>query len=139
MAALNEPDPALRQQLERAAEGLLYTSESDRPFEFFFLPGTGDRPPGAEAFAQLVGAEPGAPLQERDLDTFFQRHAEKADPADGPAQAIRPRFEQLRETLRTALRWTTVYRMGQVEVQCYVVGGDGRGNLTGLRTVAVET
>lgn len=135
----NKPDPALRERLERDAEGLLYTSESDRPFEFFFLPGAGDQPPGAEAFARLAGAEPGAPVGERDLDKFFQRHVEGADPADAAGQAARPRYERLRETLRSELRGTTVYRVGTVEVQCYVVGGDGRGNLAGLRTVAVET
>lgn len=135
----NELDPALRERLEREAEGLLYGSESDRPFELFFLPGAGDRPPGVEAFARLVGAEPGVPLEERDLDEFFLRHAETSDPYDTEAQRIRPRYEQFRETLRHELRWTTVYRIGRIEVQCYVVGGDGRGNLAGVRTVAVET
>lgn len=132
-----QPDSALRERLEQAAEGLTYSSESDRPFEFFFLPGAGDRPPGAEAFAQLVGAEPG-PREERDLDDFFARHTETSDPYDNEAQRIRPRYEALREMLRE-LRWATVYRIGRIEVQCYVVGGDGRGNLAGLRTVAVET
>ena len=132
-------DRALRERLEREAEGLLYGSESDRPFEFFSLPGAGDRPPGVEAFSRLVGAEPGAPLEERDLDEFFLRHAETSDPHDAEAQRVRPRYGRLRETLRNELRWTTVYRIGRIEVQCYVVGGDGRGNLAGLRTVAVET
>jgi hypothetical protein len=134
-----QADPTLRERLEREAEGLTYTSESDRPFEFFLLPGAGDRPPGVEAFARLVGAEAGTPLEERDLDEFFLRHAETSDPYDTEAQRIRPRYERLRETLRNELRWTTVYRIGRIEVQCYVVGGDGRGNLAGLRTVAVET
>lgn len=134
-----QPDPALRERLERAAEGLTYTSESDRPFEFFFLPGAGDRPPGVDAFARLVGVEAGAPREERDLDDFFARHTDTSDPYDTEAQRIRPRYEALRELLRNELRWTTVYRAGRIEVQCWVVGGDGRGNLAGLRTVAVET
>ena len=139
MTDSNVADPALRERLEREAEGLTYTSESDRPFEFFFLPGAGDRPPGAEAFARLAGAPESAPVEERDLDDFFMRHAETSDPYDAEAQRIRPRYEALRETLRHELRWTTVYRIGRIEVQCYVVGGDGHGNLAGVRTVAVET
>lgn len=131
------PDPELRERLEREYEGLTYGSESDRPFEFFFLPGGGHAPPGAEAFGRLIGAA-GA-VEERDLDDFFMRHVETIDPYDTEAQRIRPRYEALRETLRTALRGTTVYRTGRVEVQCYVVGGDGRGNLAGVRTVAIET
>jgi hypothetical protein len=131
------PDPGLRERMERAVEGLTYGSESDRPFEFFFLPGGGDAPPGAEGFGRLIGAA-GA-VEERDLDDFFMRHAETSDPADTEAQRIRPRYEALREMLRTELRGTTVYRTGRVEVQCYVVGGDGKGNLVGVRTVAIET
>jgi hypothetical protein len=131
------PDPALRERLERAAEGLTYTSESDRPFEFFFLAGAGEVPPGAEAFGTLVGAA--GVVEERGLDDFFMRHIETIDPADTEAQRIRPRYEALRETLRTALRGTTVYRTGRIEVQCHVVGGDGKGNLAGMRTVAIET
>lgn len=131
------PDPGLRERVERAAEGLTYGSESDRPFEFFFLPGGGDAPPGAEAFGARVGAA-GA-VEERGLDDFFMRHVETIDPADTESQRIRPRYEALRELLRTELRGTTVYRTGRVEVQCYVVGADGRGNLAGVRTVAIET
>jgi Nuclease A inhibitor-like protein len=132
------PDAALRERLEREVEGLVYSSESDRPFEVFFLPGAGDRPPGVDAFARMIGAPEDARREERDLDDFFARHTDTSDPYDEEAQRIRPRYETLRETLR-ALRWTTVYRIGRIEVQCYVVGGDGRGNLVGVRTVAVET
>jgi hypothetical protein len=131
------PDAGLRERLEKAAEGLTYGSESDRPFEFFFLPGGGDAPPGAEAFGALIGVE-GA-VEERDLNDFFMRHIETIDPADTEAHRIRPRYEALRETLRTELRGTTVYRTGRVEVQCFVIGGDGQGNLAGVRTVAIET
>ena len=130
-------DAELRRHLEQAAEGLTYTSESDRPFEFFFLAGGGDAPPGAEAFGRLIGAE-GA-VEERSLDDFFMRHIETIDPADTESHRIRPCYEALRETLRTELRGTAVYRTGRVEVHCYVVGGDGKGNLAGVRTVAIET
>ena len=136
---LDTMDPALRERLARESAGLTYTSESDRPFEPFVLPGAGDRPPGVDAFARLVGAPADAPREERDLDDFFARHTDTSDPYDAETQRIRPRYEALRETLRTALRWTTVYRTGRIEVQCWIVGGDGRGNLVGLRTVAVET
>lgn len=131
------PDGGLRERLERECAGLTYGSESDRPFEFYFLPGGGDVPPGPEAFGGLIGAT--GPVEERSLDDFFMRHIETVDPQDTEALRMAPRYEALRETLRTALRGTTVYRTGRVEVQCYVVGGDGRGNLAGVHTVAIET
>ena len=46
----------VRHRLEQAAEGLLYTSESDRPFEPFALAGGGAGwPYGAEEFARRIG------------------------------------------------------------------------------------
>lgn len=136
---MTAPDPELRQALEAASAGLVYTSEADRPFTFFFLPGGGDEPPGPAAFARLLGEAQGVVAEERSLDDFLARHAETSDPWDAAAQRIRPRYEALRELVRTRLRGATVYRLGRIEVRCYVVGGDGKGNLAGLGTVAIET
>ncbi|HEY0038299.1 MAG TPA: nuclease A inhibitor family protein [Longimicrobium sp.] len=127
----------LRHAVEEAADGLVYTSESDRPFEWFQLP-RADWPLAAEDFARAIGAAPGTPLGERDLDEFFKRHIETSDPYDARAQEIRPRYEALRELLRRHLRDVRVYRVGYVEVACYVVGGIDAG-VAGVRTVAVET
>lgn len=128
----------LRRAVEEAAEGLVYSSESDRPFEWFELPGA-DWPLSLRDFARAVGAEREAPLEERDLDGLFRRHVETSDPYDERAQEIRPRYEELRELLRRSLRDLRVYRVGRVEVACYVVGRAESGAVAGVRTVAVET
>lgn len=134
------PDPDLRARLEGAAEGLLYTSESDEPFDFFFLPGgAAGWPYGAEEFARRAGLEGAEPAEERTLDRFFAPHIEGTDPADTRSREIRPRYEALKELLRTALGEVRVFRTGSVRIQCYVVGDDGHGNLAGLRTLAIET
>ncbi|HEX2202510.1 MAG TPA: nuclease A inhibitor family protein [Longimicrobium sp.] len=140
MADARDPDPALRAALEEAAEGLLYTSESDRPFAYFALPGGADGwPYGADEFARRLGLPEGTRLEERDLDQFLARHIETSDPYDVEAQRIRPRYEALKETLRATLRDVRVFRAGAVEIACYLVGADGRGNLAGLTTTAIET
>jgi hypothetical protein len=41
--------------------------------------------------------------------------------------------------LSTRLRDARVYRLGKIEVRCYIAGLDGAGNIAGLKTVAVET
>jgi hypothetical protein len=130
----------LRPRLEDAAEGLVYTSESDRPFEWFELAGgAAGWPYGAGEFARRIGAAAGAPVEERTLDRFFKPHIETTDPYDTRAQEIRPRYEALKKLLATSLRDVRVFRVGRIEIGCYVVGADGGGNLAGLRTVAVET
>lgn len=133
------PDPSLRQRIESAAEGLLYTSESDYPFDWFFLPGGAvGWPYGAEEFARRASIAADRP-EERALDRFLAPHIENSDPIDTRAQAIRPRYEALKKTLRESVAEIRVFRLGQTEVHHYAVGDDGRGNLAGLHTVAVET
>jgi hypothetical protein len=132
-------DPRLRAELEAAVEGLVYSSEGDYPFEVFFLPGVPVDGLDAREFARLMGAGEEEPVRERGLDDFMARHTERSDPWDAQAQAIRPRYERLTELLRERLQGVRVFRYGRMHVQCYAVGGDGRGNLAGLHTVAVET
>jgi Nuclease A inhibitor-like protein. len=135
-----EPHPKLQEELERASAGLVYSSESDRPFEFFSLryPGRSSPPQPAE-FAKLVGAANTTPAEQRSLVDFFARHTATSDPYDSEAQNIRPRYEALMRVLSTRLRDARVYRLGKIEIQCYIAGLDGAGNLAGLKTVAVET
>jgi hypothetical protein len=130
----------LRERLESAVEGLVYSSESDRPFEFFALPvGTEGDPLSPSGFGRVLGVAPGTPIEERTLDAFLARHTHRSDAYDSRAQEIRPRYERLQSTLESALRDVRVFRLGRVEVACYIVGRDASGDLAGLRTVAVET
>ncbi|MEJ7718866.1 MAG: nuclease A inhibitor family protein [Thermoleophilaceae bacterium] len=98
-----------------------------------------DRAISAEQFARLVGAPPGTPAGERDLDAFLARHLERSDPYDTEAQRLRPRYEQLKTALRTTLADVRVFRVGAVEVRCYIVGRTPNNSLAGLVTTAVET
>jgi hypothetical protein len=130
----------IRERLEKAAEGLTYTSESDRPFEPFALPGGGAGwPYGVEEFARRIGAPADAPMQEQSLYPLFAPHIERTDPYDTRTQALRPRYEALRALLAAELRDVRVFRIGRIEIDCYAVGEDGAGNLAGVHTVAVET
>jgi hypothetical protein len=139
-AAAGEADPKLREELERASSGLVYSSESDRPFEFFSLPYPGKRAsPSVSDFARLVKAPPESPVEARSIENFFARHTTMSDPYDGEAQRIRPRYEELVRLLSRRLRDVKAYRIGKIEVSCYVAGLDAHGNLAGLKTTAIET
>lgn len=139
-AAAGEGDPKLREELERASSGLVYSSESDRPLEFFSLPYPGKRAsPSATDFARLVAAPAESPVEARSLEHFFARHTTTSDPYDTEAQKIRPRYEELVRVLTRSLRDARVYRVGKIEIACYVAGLDAHGNLAGLKTIAIET
>lgn len=131
----------LREILESAAEGLTYSSESDRPFRFVSLESGGkDWPLSPEDFARRVRDETlEPPFEQRSLDQFFKRHIEATDPYDKETQTLRPRYEKLKKILESSLRSPIVIRCGRIEVNCFIVGADANGNIAGLRTEAVET
>lgn len=130
----------LRERLAAACEGLVYSSESDRPLHVFFREApAAPAPLDAAAFALLVGAAPDDPVETRSLDRFLARHIDMVDPADALAWERLPRYEALKALLVSELYGVTVYRIGRVQVRCYAVGHDAAGNLAGIETVAIET
>jgi hypothetical protein len=135
----------LLSRLAEASDGLVYSSESDRPFRVFNLPaermaGTGAGwPVDGRTFAALVGAEPDEPVEERSLDDFFFPHIECVEPVDRQAWERLPRYDALKALLIRELEAVRVIRIGRVQVRCYLVGRDADGGISGLETVAIET
>lgn len=78
-------------------------------------------------------------MEVRSVDEFFARHTTTSDPYDGETQRIRPKYEALVRLLSRRLRDVKAYRIGTIEIACYVAGLDAEGNLAGLKTVAIET
>ncbi len=138
-AAPSRSARATRRRLERAAAGLLYTSEADHPFDYVFLD-AGARPPLTEAaFRAAAGVPADSAVERWTLDEFFARHIERVDPADPVAAALVPRYRALKGVLRSSAAGVRVFRVGRVVIRCYVVGVDARGAVVGLATTAVET
>jgi hypothetical protein len=134
------PKPSvIKLALERAAAGLLYTSESDYPFVYFFHQGPVARPLTVATFRAALAIRAATPVEVISLDAFFARHIERVDPYDSVAVSLVPRYVALRETIRTVVRDPVVFRVGTIAIDCYVVGTDRDGNIVGLTTIAIET
>ena len=131
----------LREALERAADGLLYGSESDRPIEFVQF--AGDTRPVASLqpadVAALVGA-PGARATERPAERFLEQHTARFDPEDARSVELAPRYRALQTLVLKSFPVVRLFRVGEIEIQVLVLGNHPVSNeLTGLATVAVET
>ncbi len=113
--------------LTRAAEGLLYPSESDSPFVPFRFAGI-----GADSALQVIAdrTAPGTRIREQALDEFF---AELLNSEDGEG------YRALRQTLESHLVDLKVFRVGTINVDIYLIGQTATGDWAGLRTTSVET
>lgn len=147
-AGAGAADDPLRARLEAVADGLLFISEGDAPFEFFRLPAppaedaAGDDAGGpltVEEFRAALGVGGDVRVEAVPLDRFFAGHVEDADPADPVMRRQVPRFRALRETLRRELSGVRVFRVGEVEVRAYVAGRAPDGGVAGLATTLYET
>lgn len=138
MTRVGDSAAETRRRLEEAADGLLYSSEGDHPFTWVELPAPAG-PLDADAFRALIGADPGTRVEEVDLARFLRHHTDAVDPYDERAQALRPRYERLRDVLVDRLAPVRVFRVGTVRIDCYLVGPGPDGRLAGLHTVAIET
>jgi hypothetical protein len=132
-------DP-VRERIERAAEGLVYSSESGRPFEFRRFPAVAIPVTrlSATELASLAGAR-GGDVQEITLDELLARHIERADALDVESQRLIARYEAFRDVIRESLADVRVVRHGRIEVRCFVLGNDpATGEIAGVETVAME-
>lgn len=123
--------------LAEAADGLIYISETDAEI----IPVCGEKVEAVTRVAvlRLAGADQVAPIEETAADSFFERLTAIRD-WFGPRETERAaRFARLRDTLYSGLTDLTVYRIGRIRVDIYIVGKDGEGRIAGVRTRAVET
>lgn len=128
-----------RERVESAAEGLLFISETESPFEYEELPGNAPPELTADAVRAALGEPEGTPASELSLDRFLAGHIEEADPADPVAQENVGRFRALKQALAESLADVRVFRVGDVQVRYHALGRTPDGRVAGLSASALET
>jgi hypothetical protein len=124
-----------RNEVEKLTEGLLYMSESDAPLKYFELGEEAARqwpPQTAELFLEMIGEEPNIPMQDSPPEKFFEELL-------GGNEEREDQVEALRKTIMTELENVRLYRVGEIEIEIYLLGKDGSGKVCGLQTLSVET
>lgn len=126
---------AQKSRLLKASEGLLYPSESDYPFTYFSFDGSSL--PGPEEFLQLTG-QTGQPITQVNFDDLFGRLT-RIEPGMDPQQIkAAQRFRLLERAFRATFKDLTVYRVGEIQIQIYIIGLSTCG-VGGLQTISIET
>jgi Nuclease A inhibitor-like protein len=122
--------------LTTATTDLLWSSESDEPFEIVTWPqGTAMQP------TALLGnlADPDVQIETMTLRDLFAPVLTIADWYEEAELAQVNRYTDLLHAIESHLAQPQVFRVGEVEIAIYIVGTTPDGDLVGLKTHVVET
>jgi histidine triad (HIT) family protein len=116
-------------ELEKAAKGLMFPSESDAPMKAFIWADAGDKL-NQDRLRELAKVETGTAIETTSLDEVL-----KTVPSEDM-----PRFQTLADTIKQQLSGVKVFKVGdEAERDVYIVGRTADGHLAGLKTTVVET
>jgi hypothetical protein len=124
-------------QLKATSEGLFWTSESEYPFEVFLWEGAARLT--HEEVIQKTGHSPESPIETISVDDFFSVATTSEDWHGDEEKEIVAKFQALVQTIKLNLANSTVYRLGKIEIDVYIIGEIPSGSLAGLSTKVVET
>lgn len=127
----------LAARIKETADGLFYMSETDAEI----LPFSGKKAEtisSAELLNQIEGKKD-SHIEEKDFTEFFARLTEIQDWFGDEERAAAQKFDTLKNLLQNNLRDLKVFKIGEIQIDIYVVGLDAENTLTGIQTKAVET
>ncbi|MCW3075275.1 MAG: hypothetical protein JWP69_2344 [Flaviaesturariibacter sp.] len=121
--------------IQKAAEGLLFISESEHPFEIISF----DKPAvSMKDYLKIRANKETEEAEAQTLDYFFRNVVRNGD-GNEAGEKTAERFRQLQSILQQTLTNICVYRIGSVQVDAFIVGELPDGSYAELRTLLIET
>ena len=124
-----------KERFDQLTEGLLFMSETDAPLTYYELspeksqewpPSTGGQ------FLQLIGEDPETPVEKLAPEKFFRDLRPGNEDREDQVAA-------LQKAMTGELLNLAGFRVGEIQIQIFVLGKDDSGNVCGLQTLSVET
>ena len=125
-------------ELETACENLLWRSEADYPFEVVVLL-LDQQSFTVETLLDNGDYPDNTPVTVVSLDDFFKQALVERAWFDSRELKRVERYRNLRDLLETTLENLQVYRLGEVEIDVYILGGTEDSQVIGVKTQTVET
>ena len=127
----------LPEKLKKAVKNLFYISETDAEIQPFV---------GQTASAVTINdilrqteKSLNEKVEERDFGQLFERLTKIQDWFGDEEKEKAKKFAIVRDLLTENLKDLKVFKVGEVEVEIFIVGLDEQGKLIGVKTKAVET
>ena len=130
-------DREITQQLQQASQGLLWLSESDYPFEIIYWQGEDNL--AAETILQHCDHDSDTIVEIVTLEQFFHLAICEQDWHDQKEKEEVYRYQALVKLLQEKLTNIKVYRVGEIEIDVYILGKTKFGSISGLATKVIET
>lgn len=122
----------MNQEISKAAEGLLFISESEHPLESFMLSARED----IESQLRSLSEHKNGKIETQTLSYFFRNMTRDLQ---GEDPSVPQRFRHLQQVLEKNLTGIQVYRIGEVQVDAFIIGRSSDGTYEGLKTLLIET
>lgn len=129
----------LLNKLKLATDGLLFMSESEYPFEVFFWQSQEKQQVNPEFILSKLNKPSDTKVEFVDLDSFFDVATTEEDWHSKEDKEIVKKYQDLVKIIKENLSDIKVARLGDIEIDAYIVGQVPSGDLAGLSTKIIET
>ncbi len=129
----------LMTQLKQACNNLLWISESEYPFEVFCWQDQSASDLTDQKLLEVTHHSMDTIVKTDEFDSFFEVVTQPQDWYGDEEIATMKQYQQLVATLKQHLSNLKVYRLGEINLDIYVVGQTPDSHLAGITTKAVET
>jgi hypothetical protein len=136
---MTDTNAELLDRLQKASDGLRFMSESEAPLNTFLWKSEDKPSLNPETILKKTGHSQDTPVEVVNLDSFFEVATTEQEWHDPEECETVKRFQNLVETLKQHLGDLQVYRVGQRNIDVYIVGETTTGDYVGLSTKVVET
>lgn len=123
--------------LEDACRGLIFISETDSEIVPVFSDGQ-----QVNSFLEFLKDQKlpaDAPIEQKPAQDFFERLTTDRDWHREEEKKTVRRFRKLRKVIFNNLDEMTLFRIGLIRIDIFVLGFDADDNIAGIRTKSVET
>ena len=131
------PDSKFIRELELAVQNLLWISESEYPFQVVYWHDSDEL--SQENVLQHYGYNSDTQVAIIDLASFFNSATTEQEWHNEEEAAEVKRYQFLVGLLTNNLHNTQVYRLGEVEIDVYILGKTAHQAIAGLFTKIIET
>ncbi|NJR17767.1 MAG: nuclease [Calothrix sp. CSU_2_0] len=127
-------------KLKEASHSLLFPSESEYPFDVFLWEFLAEKPEiNPELIFKNLEKPPDTPIEIVEIDSFFEIATTEQDWHGEEEKEAVKKYQSLVKVIKENLSDIKVVRVGEIEIDIYILGKTASKDVAGLSTKVIET